>query len=169
MKYESNQQLADLQVECLNKDKTIQEHEKHIEDMKDEIRKLETELEELRKKQDEIETQHMKDIETMVNIISLNRNLLLTRINTLYLQNIFNLQAKLHLDVINNHDDKHQVEMQTLRSQLLEMTKEKEQEISSRKAMEKELRSRATELSKGITTLEAELNAKKEENRIKVN
>lgn len=74
MKYESNQQLADLQVECLNKDKTIQEHEKHIEDMKDDIRKLEAELEELRKKQDEIETQHMKDIETMVNIIFLNRN-----------------------------------------------------------------------------------------------
>ncbi|XP_012063941.1 PREDICTED: hyaluronan mediated motility receptor-like [Atta cephalotes] len=141
MKYESNQQLADLQVECLNKDKTIQEHEKHIEDMKDEIRKLETELEELRKKQDEIETQHMKDIETM---------------------------AKLQQDVINSHDDKHQVEMQTFRSQLLEMTKEKEREISSRKAMEKELRSRATELSKGITTLEAELNAKKEENRIKI-
>jgi len=70
MKYESNQQLADLQVECLNKDKTIQEHEKHIEDMKDEIRKLEIELEELRKKQNEIETQHMKDIETMVNNIS---------------------------------------------------------------------------------------------------
>lgn len=69
MKYESNQQLADLQVECQNKDKTIQEHEKHIEDMKDDIRKLEAELEELRKKQDEIETQHMKDIETMVNII----------------------------------------------------------------------------------------------------
>lgn len=74
MKYESNQQLADLQVECLNKDKTIQEHEKHIEDMKDEMRKLETELEELRNKQNEIETQHMKDIETMVNIIFLNRN-----------------------------------------------------------------------------------------------
>lgn len=72
MKYESNQQLADLQVECLNKDKTIQEHEKHIEDMKDEIRKLEIELEELRKKQNEIETQHMKDIETMVNIIFFN-------------------------------------------------------------------------------------------------
>ncbi|XP_018309470.1 hyaluronan mediated motility receptor isoform X2 [Mycetomoellerius zeteki] len=141
MKYESNQQLADLQVECLNKDKTIQEHEKHIEDMKDEIRKLEAELEELRKKQNEIETQHMKDIETM---------------------------AKLQQDVINSHDDKHQAEMQTFRSQLLEMTKEKEREILSRKAMETELRSRAAELLKGITTLEAELYAKKEENRTKI-
>ncbi|TGZ32605.1 Uncharacterized protein DBV15_08939 [Temnothorax longispinosus] len=141
MKYESNQQLADLQVECSNKDKTIQEHEKHIEDMKDEIQKLEAELEELRKKQNEIETQHMKDIETM---------------------------AKLQQDVINNHDDKHQAELQVLRSQLLEMTKEKEQEISTRKVIETELRSRAAELSKRITTLEAELSAKKEENRTKI-
>ncbi|XP_077272103.1 uncharacterized protein LOC143902808 [Temnothorax americanus] len=141
MKYESNQQLADLQVECLNKDKTIQEHEKHIEDMKDEIQKLEAELEELRKKQNEIETQHMKDIETM---------------------------AKLQQDVINNHGDKHQAELQVLRSQLLEMTKEKEQEISTRKVIETELRSRAAELSKRITTLEAELSAKKEENRTKI-
>lgn len=68
MKYEFTQQLADLQVECSNKNKTIQEQEKHIEDMKDEIRKLEAELEELRNKQNEIERQHMKDIETMVNI-----------------------------------------------------------------------------------------------------
>lgn len=68
VKYEFSQQLADLQVECSNKNKTIQEQEKHIEDMKEEIRKLETELEELRNKQSEIEIQHMKDIETMVNI-----------------------------------------------------------------------------------------------------
>jgi len=59
--------------------------------------------------------------------------------------------------------------MQILRSQLLEITKEKEREISLRKAMETELRSRAAELSKGLTTLEAELQAKKKENRIKVN
>lgn len=87
----------------------------------------------------------------------------------MYFQNIFNLQAKLQQDVINSHDDKHQAEMQTFRSQLLEMTKEKEREILSRKAMETELRSRAAELLKGITTLEAELYAKKEENRTKVN
>ncbi|XP_011698345.1 PREDICTED: hyaluronan mediated motility receptor-like isoform X2 [Wasmannia auropunctata] len=141
IKYESNQELADLQVECSNKDKTIQEHEKHIEEMKDEMRKLEGELEELRKKQIEIETQHMKDIETM---------------------------AKLQQEVINSHDDKHQAEMQTLRSQLLEITKEKEREISTRKAMEMDLRNRAAELSKGITTLEIELQAKKEENRAKI-
>lgn len=74
MKYESTQQLADLQVECLNKDKTIQEHEKHIEEMKDDMQKLEAKLEKLRKKQIETEAQHMKDIETMVNMIFLNRD-----------------------------------------------------------------------------------------------
>lgn len=72
-------------------------------------------------------------------------------------------------DAINNHDNKHQPEMQRLRSQLLEITKEKEREISMRKVMETELRNRVAELSKGITILEAELHAKKEENRAKVN
>lgn len=73
-KYESNQQLADLQVECLNKSKTIQEHEKYIEEMKDNVRKLEVELEELHKKQAAIEELHKKEMEKMVNIIFPNRN-----------------------------------------------------------------------------------------------
>lgn len=90
-------------------------------------------------------------------------------INTPYIQNIFNLQAKLQQDVVNNHDCKYQTDMQILRSQLLDITKEKEQEISTRKAMETELRTRAAELSKGITTLEAELYAKRQEDKTKVN
>lgn len=69
VKYESNQQIADLRVECLNKDKTIQEHERHIEEIKDEMRKLEAELEELHKKQAAIEEQHKKEMEKMVDII----------------------------------------------------------------------------------------------------
>jgi len=80
MKYESVQQLADLQVECLNKDKTIQEHEKHIEEMKDIMREIEVEIEKLRKKQIETEEQHRKDIETMVNTIVLNKDYLLSNI-----------------------------------------------------------------------------------------
>ncbi|KAL0104068.1 hypothetical protein PUN28_017039 [Cardiocondyla obscurior] len=140
MKYETNQQLADLQVECLNKDKTIQEHEKHIEDMKDEMQKLEFELEELHKKQNEIEMQHMKDIDAM---------------------------EKLQQDLTNGHN-KHYAEMETLYSQLAEITKEKEQEISARKVMEMELRNYVTELSKQITTLEAQLHAKKEEGKTKI-
>ncbi|XP_070153196.1 putative leucine-rich repeat-containing protein DDB_G0290503 isoform X1 [Polyergus mexicanus] len=138
MKYESNQQLADLQVECLNKDKTIQEHERHIEEMKEDVRKLEAEIEKLHKKQNEMEMQHTEDIEAM---------------------------AKLQQEIINNHDNKHQAEAQLLRSQLLEVSEEKEREISMRKTMETELRNHATELSRRIIALEAELCAKKEENK----
>lgn len=76
MKYESNQQLADLQVECLNKDKTIQEHERHIEEMKEDVRKLEAEIEKLHKKQNEMEVQHTEDIEAMVNTIFPNRRVI---------------------------------------------------------------------------------------------
>lgn len=79
------------------------------------------------------------------------------------------MQAKLQQDVINSHDEKHQVERQILQTQLLEMSEEKEREISTRKAMETELRNYIAELSKKITTLETELRAKKEENRTKVN
>lgn len=68
MKYESTQYLADLQVECSNKDKTIQEQEKYIEETKDDLQKLQVALKELHKKQIETEEQHTKDIETMVNI-----------------------------------------------------------------------------------------------------
>lgn len=82
---------------------------------------------------------------------------------------LFNLQAKLQQEIIGNHDDKHQAEAQLLRFQLLEASEEKEREISIRKTMETELRNRATELSRKITALEAELCAKKEENKTMVN
>jgi len=84
-----------------------------------------------------------------------------------YIFNIYS-QAKLQQEVLNDHDGKHQAEMQLLRSQLLEVSEEKEQEISVRKIMETELRNRATELTKRVATLEAELCAKKEENKIQV-
>lgn len=66
LKYKSEHLLADLQVECSNKTATIQENEKHIEDIKEEMRKLEKQLEESCKKQLQMEEQHKKDIETMV-------------------------------------------------------------------------------------------------------
>ncbi|XP_032668210.1 hyaluronan mediated motility receptor-like isoform X2 [Odontomachus brunneus] len=141
MKYESNQHLADLEVECLNKDKTIQEQEKYIEEMKEDVRKLQAELEELCKKQIETEEQHTKDLETM---------------------------AKLQQEVLNNHDKKHEAETQIFRSQLLEMSEEKEREFSARKTIESELRNRAAELSKRITTLEVELCAKKKQNKMRM-
>lgn len=172
MKYESSQHLADLEVECLNKDKTIQEQEKYIEEMKEDVRKLQAELEELCKKQIETEEQHTKDLETMVNIF-LNRSSRYRRSAVAVFRCIFNcfslnLQAKLQQEVLNNHDKKHEAETQILRSQLLEMSEEKEREFSARKTIESELRNRAAELSKRITTLEVELCAKKKQNKMRV-
>lgn len=71
-------------------------------------------------------------------------------------------------EVLNNHDEKHQAEMQMLCAQLSEVSEEKEQEFLARKMMEVELRNRATDLSRRITTLEADLYTKKEETKIKV-
>lgn len=134
LKYQSENHLADLQVECSNKDKTIQELEHHIEDMKEEVQKLELQLEELRKKQTEVETQHRRDIESM---------------------------AKLQQEILNGYDEKHQTEVKNLRSQLLEVSEEKEREIETRKAMEGDLRNRITDFSKRIVALESEFLDKK--------
>ncbi|XP_033363220.1 unconventional myosin-XVIIIa-like [Bombus vosnesenskii] len=51
LNYDPEHQLADLQVECSDKDRTAQEFEKHIEDMKEEVQKLELQLDELQKKE----------------------------------------------------------------------------------------------------------------------
>ncbi|XP_033361868.1 centrosomal protein of 128 kDa-like [Bombus vosnesenskii] len=51
LNYDPEHQLADLQVECSDKDRTTQEFEKHIEDMKEEVQKLELQLDELQKKE----------------------------------------------------------------------------------------------------------------------
>ncbi|XP_033317974.1 hyaluronan mediated motility receptor-like isoform X7 [Bombus bifarius] len=137
LKYNSEHQLADLQVECSNKDRTIQELEKHIEDMKEEVQKLELQLNELHKKQTEVEEQHRKDIEIM---------------------------AKLQQEILNGYDEKHQTEVKRLRSQLLEVSEEKEREIEARKAMEGDLRNRIADFSKRIAALEYELADKKHTN-----
>ncbi|XP_033363130.1 myosin-11-like [Bombus vosnesenskii] len=50
LNYDPEHQLADLQVECSDKDRTTQEFEKHIEDMKEEVQKLELQLDESQKK-----------------------------------------------------------------------------------------------------------------------
>ncbi|XP_026667306.1 hyaluronan mediated motility receptor-like [Ceratina calcarata] len=120
LKYKSEHEYADLQIECFNKDNTIQELEKHIEDMKDEVQRL--------------EEQHQKDMETM---------------------------AKLQQEVLNEHDEKHQVEVERLRGQLLEASEEREREIEARKTMEGDLRNRLTDCLKRVTTLEDELANKK--------
>ncbi|XP_033361468.1 reticulocyte-binding protein 2 homolog a-like, partial [Bombus vosnesenskii] len=46
LNYDPEHQLADLQVECSDKDRTTQEFEKHTEDMKEEVQKLELQLDE---------------------------------------------------------------------------------------------------------------------------
>ncbi|CAK9832863.1 Laminin subunit alpha-2 [Anthophora retusa] len=137
LKYDSKHQIADLQAECSNKDRTIEEQEKHIEDMKEEVRKLELQIEELRKKQAEVEEQHRQDIETM---------------------------AKLQQEVLNSHDEKHQAEIEHLREHLLEVSEEKEREIEARRIMEVDLRSRVTDFSRRVTALETELAQKKHGN-----
>ncbi|XP_046838598.1 hyaluronan mediated motility receptor-like isoform X4 [Vespa crabro] len=139
--YNYADQLLELQVECTNKDKTIQEHEKHIEEIKEEMCKLEVQIEDLHKKQVEVEEQHRKDIETM---------------------------AKLQQEVLDNHDERHQAEADELRSKLLDMSREKEQEISARRTLENELRKRVAELLEKISFLENELSKITETNRIAV-
>lgn len=67
LKYDVKDELADLKVECANKDRTIADHAKQIEDMKKETWRLEKELLELQTKQVEVEEQHKKDLESMVS------------------------------------------------------------------------------------------------------
>ncbi|XP_020278208.1 myosin-2 heavy chain-like isoform X2 [Pseudomyrmex gracilis] len=129
MKYESTHQLADLRVECLNKDKTIQEHEKHIEELKNNIEKLEAELAELQTKQDKVEARHKTDIERM---------------------------AKVHEEILNSYKEKHKIDMEMLRTQLIEVSEKKDQkdEEISRQKIETELRENVVdELSKRISAL----------------
>ncbi|XP_031837028.1 uncharacterized protein LOC116428932 [Nomia melanderi] len=140
LKYKSEHQLADLQIECENKNKTIQEYEKYIEEIKEDRKKLESQLEELLRKQTEVEGQYKKDIETMAN---------------------------LQLEVLNSHDEKHQIEMKRVRCQLLEISEEKEQEVRTRKTMENDLRNRIEDLVKRIAVLESELEKKRQDNEDK--
>lgn len=133
LKYKSEHECADLQVECFNKDKTIQEQEKHMEDIKEEVRRLKEQLEELHKKQAEVEQQHRKDIETM---------------------------AKLQQEILNDHDEKHQAEVARLRNQLLEATEEREKEIAAANTTVEELNNRLADCTKRINILELELGGK---------
>jgi molecular chaperone GrpE (heat shock protein) len=67
-KYETEHELADLRVECTNKDKTIREHEKQIEDIKLELQCLNDKYKTLQNEHSQIEKQHQKEIESMVMI-----------------------------------------------------------------------------------------------------
>ncbi|XP_076636530.1 uncharacterized protein LOC143349289 [Colletes latitarsis] len=113
VKYKSENHVAGLKAECVNKGKTIQKHEKQIQDMREEVEKLESKLEELRKKQVEVENQHKTDIETL---------------------------TKLQQEVLKNNIEKHQIEIEHLHGQLSEITRKKESEIQIISAVDGDLR-----------------------------
>ncbi|XP_076245457.1 uncharacterized protein LOC143185990 [Calliopsis andreniformis] len=141
LEYKSQHQLADLQVECSNKNVTIQEHEKHIEYMKEEVKKLESQLEDAHKKQAETEKQHKRDLETM---------------------------ATMQQEILNCYDEKHQVEIGRLRSQLLEVSEEKEREIQARIAAENDLKIQIEDFIKRIAALELELTNERHASKEKI-
>ena len=134
LKYKSQHQLADLQVECSNKSKTLQEHEKYLENVKEELKNLKLQLEESCGKQLDVVEQHKRDIEIM---------------------------AKLQQDILNAHNEKYQSEVENLRCQLSEVSEEKQLEMQVRKAVEDDLRSRIGDSTKKITVLESELAAER--------
>ena len=127
LKYKSQHRLADLQVECSNKSKTLQEHEKYLENVKEELKSLKLQLEDSHGKQFDVVEQHKRDIEIM---------------------------AKLQQDIVNAHNEKYQSEVENLRCQLLEVSEEKQLEMQIRKAIEGDLRSRIADSTNYITALE---------------
>ena len=66
IKYDVRDELAELKVECVNKDRTITDQAKQIDDMKKKAWRLEKKLSELQVKRAEEEEQHKKDLESMV-------------------------------------------------------------------------------------------------------
>lgn len=70
----------------------------------------------------------------------------------------FNLQAKVHEEILNSYKEKHKIDMEMLRTQLIEVSEKKDQkdEEISRQKMETELRENVVEeLSKRISALAA--------------
>ncbi|XP_076301105.1 uncharacterized protein LOC143219138 isoform X2 [Lasioglossum baleicum] len=135
LKYTSENQLIDLQVECANKTKTIEEHAKHIQEMQEERQKLQSQLEDLQKNQAETMERHRKEIETMI---------------------------QLQQEVLKMHTEKHQLEVELLRKQVLETCEAKTHEIRTVKDLESDLRSQISDLKKKINTLESELTNQKQ-------
>ncbi|XP_016839902.1 myosin-15-like isoform X1 [Nasonia vitripennis] len=117
--YEPLHELADLKVECANKDKTIHEYEKQMDDMKAEISDLNEKFEILQKKHAQIEEQHQKDIESM---------------------------AKLQQEVMENKNEKYLIEMQALQSQLTSALETKKELICEKNKIEEELNAKISSL-----------------------
>lgn len=75
-KYDIETELADLKVECSNKDTTIQENERHMEEMKNELINLRKCLDDLTDKNILTEQLHSQDIETLVRHFCCKTNFL---------------------------------------------------------------------------------------------
>ena len=69
-------------------------------------------------------------------------------------------------EILNDYDEKHQMEAKHLRCQLSEVLEEKEREIQARKTIEGDLRNRIADFSKRIVALESELIDRKHTNNI---
>ncbi|XP_051160963.1 hyaluronan mediated motility receptor-like isoform X2 [Leptopilina boulardi] len=135
--YDVKNELADLKVECLNKNKTIQDQEKHIEDIKEEIIEITKRFRELNEKSIADEEQYRRDIESM---------------------------AKLQQEVLVSQQEKHKVELDFLRKQLMELANFKKEEILQLDRREHELeniiltlRQNEIELNNRIAMLENNL------------
>ncbi|KAJ8676218.1 hypothetical protein QAD02_012004 [Eretmocerus hayati] len=122
--YEPQHELADLRVECANKDKTIQEYEKHMDDMKAEIEDLTEKFEDLQKKHSQVEEQYQKDIESM---------------------------AKLQQEVMENKDEKYTNELEELRTELSAVLKRNEEQMTEKNEIEKQLRDRISALESQLS------------------
>lgn len=62
-------EIADLKVECINKDRTIHDYEKYIEEMKEQTLKLQIQIKDLDTEKMQIKKQHEQDIKNMVRIL----------------------------------------------------------------------------------------------------
>ncbi|XP_011502136.1 PREDICTED: centromere-associated protein E-like [Ceratosolen solmsi marchali] len=68
-KYGTDQELSDLRVECANKDKTLHEYEKQIDDMRAEFQDLTEKYKTLQNDNSQVEKQHRNEIESMLSFI----------------------------------------------------------------------------------------------------
>ncbi|XP_078040517.1 uncharacterized protein LOC144471853 [Augochlora pura] len=134
LKYTLDHKVADLQVECSNKNKTIQEHLKQIQEMQDEIQKLQSQLEELHKSQAEVEQRHETERKSMI---------------------------QMQQEVLKEHIERHRSELELIRKQLLEACEAKAHEIKARNDLESDLTSRITVFMEKIDTLESLLTNQK--------
>ncbi|XP_023316245.1 myosin-9-like [Trichogramma pretiosum] len=118
--YEPLQELADLKVECANKDKTLLEYEKHMEDMKAELQDAGEKYEVLLKKHAQAEERYQKDLEAM------------------------QIYTQLQQQAMEDKNDKYQTEVEALQAELTNILKKNEDAMYEKTMLEEELRRKIT-------------------------